>query len=105
MYCFFILIILLTFYLKEVTPRSLNQSAKAFRREEPQVKQSIFNTVKDRYTTHKFESLLQCVDAKLNPLSDVCSLSSDSEGSLTRKVSFGHETPSSFKVGQDMKSQ
>ncbi|KAG7225518.1 hypothetical protein INR49_027514 [Caranx melampygus] len=33
----------------EITPRSLNQSAKAFRREEPQVKQSIFNTVKDSY--------------------------------------------------------
>ncbi|XP_023265680.1 cingulin-like isoform X1 [Seriola lalandi dorsalis] len=56
----------------EIPPRSLSQSTKAIRGEEPQVKQSIFNTLKD---------------------------SSDSEGSLTKKANFGYETTGSFKKG------
>uniref|UniRef100_A0A665WYZ6 Cingulin-like n=1 Tax=Echeneis naucrates TaxID=173247 RepID=A0A665WYZ6_ECHNA len=55
----------------EVSPRSLSQSTKVIRAEEPHVKQSIFNTVRE----------------------------SQSEASLERKVNFGHETPGTFKTG------
>ncbi|XP_071357242.1 cingulin isoform X2 [Trachinotus anak] len=55
----------------EIRPRSLSQSSKVLRGEEPQVKQSIFNSLKD----------------------------SESEGSLTRRVNPGYETTSSFKKG------